>query len=123
MTRQKSDTSPHYGKDHSRDAARAALALADEGADLNKRINEIKHFISTAPEREKAKRNDNQTIPPPEPATRELYRHPVSALTTERPLIRRQAAAQLAARRKNMFVFIFSAVIFGIFACWVSQSL
>jgi len=65
--------------------------------------------------------DDTQTIMPPH--GRELYHHPVTGLTGERPLIRRQAAAQLATRRKNMVVFIISALLFSVFACWISQSL
>ncbi len=104
------------------DTVRAAMELADEREALSRRIREIEDFISSAPARmDKSNFDDAQTIMPPH--ARELYRHPVTGLTGERPLIRRQAAAQLATRRKNMVVFIISALLFSVFACWISQSL
>lgn len=102
----------------------AELALADEREALDRRIREIEDLISTAPERmNKARRERLVTIPPPESEGHELYRHPVTGLTAERPLMRRQAAAQQAARRKNMLVFMIAAILFTVFSCWISQSL
>jgi hypothetical protein len=82
----------------SANAARAVLELADENEAINR-------------------------IPPPEGHQQPLYLHPVTGLINDQPLSRRQAAAQLANRRKNMLVFIASATLFAVFACWVSQSL
>ena len=122
MTPTRHSTQSTLNVNHQADAARPALELADEREALSRRIREIEDFISSEPPRmEKGNIDHMQTIPPPQ--TKELYRHPVTGLAGERPLIRRQAAAQLAARRKNMIVFIISAVIFAIFACWISQSL
>ncbi|MFP6873610.1 MAG: hypothetical protein VCA55_08870 [Verrucomicrobiales bacterium] len=106
------------------DAARAALELADENEAIAIRIREIEDFISVAPgHAAKVRREIQQTIPPPEGHQQPLYRHPVTDLQSERPLSRRQAAAQLADRRRNMFVFIASAILFAVFACWLSRSL
>ncbi len=122
MTPSSPTSPPAVNAKQSPDALRATLELADEREELSRRIREIEDFISTAPSRMESINNDYlQTIPPPK--GKELYRHPVTGLAGERPLIRRQAAAQLADRRKNMLVFIISAVLFSIFACWISQSL
>ena len=122
MTSSNSTRTPAANSDQPADVARAALELADEREALSRRIREIENFISTAPARMNKNHDEGlHTIPPHE--NRELYRHPVTGLTGERPLIRRQAAAQLASRRKNMLIFMLSAVLFSIFACWISQSL
>jgi hypothetical protein len=117
------DTAPEYPEGNAQDAARAALELADEREALNKRIREIEDFVSGSPRRDEVKRGNLQTIPPPEPESRELYCHPVASLRSERPLIRRQAAAQLATRRKNMMIFMISAALFAVFVYWISHSL
>ena len=123
MTDSNIDTASGYPEGNAQDAARAALELADEREALNKRIREIEDFISSSPRRDEVKRGNLQTIPPPEPESRELYCHPVANLISERPLIRRQVAAQLAARRKNMLIFMITAGLFAIFVYWISHSL
>jgi hypothetical protein len=108
----------------SANAARAVLELADENEAINRRIREIEDFISAAPAHtEKIRHEGLHSIPPPEGHQQPLYLHPVTGLINDQPLSRRQAAAQLANRRKNMLVFIASATLFAVFACWVSQSL
>ena len=105
-------------------AARAVLELADENKALTRRIREIEAFISAAPAHTANIRHESlQTIPPPEGHQPPLHLHPVTGLIDNRPLSRRQAAAQIANRRKNMLVFIASAILFTIFAYWLSHSL
>ena len=105
---------------HAGDAAREALQLADEREEISRRIRDIEHLINTSRDHTQ---NKLQTIPAPEPEMHGLYRHPVSAIASERPLMRRQVAAQLAQRRKNMLIFITSALLFSVFVYWVSHSL
>ena len=114
---QHSDPRPYS---HAGDAAREALELADEREEINRRIRTIEHLINTSTDR---KQNRLQTLPAPEPEMHGLYRHPVTAISLERPLMRRQAAAQLAQRRKNMMIFVASALLFSVFVYWVSHSL
>ena len=105
-------------------AARAVLELADENEAITRRIREIEGFISAAPAHTAKIRHESlQSIPPPEGHQQPRYLHPVTGIINDQPLSRRQAAAQLANRRKNMLVFIVSATLFALFACWVSQSL
>ena len=105
---------------HAGDAAREALQLADEREEISRRIRDIEHLINTSRDHTQ---NKLQTIPAPEPEMHGLYRHPVAAIASARPLMRRQAAAQLAQRRKNMLIFITSALLFSVFVYWVSHSL
>lgn len=105
---------------HAGDAAREALELADEREEISRRIRDIEHLINTSTDRN---HNRLQTLPAPESEMHGLYRHPVSAISAERPLMRRQAAAQLAQRRKNMLVFVVSALLFSVFVYWISHSL
>ncbi len=108
----------------SQGAAREVLDLADEREEIRRRIRDIEHCINTSPERHVTlNESDIQDMPPPEEHRSELFRHPVSALTSSRPLMRRQAAAQLTQRRKHMLVFIISALLFSVFIGWVSRSL
>ena len=118
------NTSRDQQSSQSGNAARAVLELADENEAITRRIREIEDFISAAPTHTTKDQHESlQTIPPPEEHQQPLYLHPVAGLLNDRPLSRRQAAVQLANRRKNMFIFIASAALFTLFACWLSQSL
>jgi hypothetical protein len=120
----KNSDQSHWPHPDTEDAARKALKLADEREEIRRRIHDIEHCIHTSPKRHLAANELNlQVIPPPEAHISELYRHPVSTLSSSRPLMRRQAAEQLTQRRKNMLVFIIAALLFSVFVCWVSRSL